>query len=120
MEDPGDYVTDFDLSFEPMSALGWQVDTVPWRDRSIEWDDYDAVYICTPWDYPQDAETFIDVLESIEESTAHLVNELSLVRWTFAKTYLRDLETRGAAIVPSLWYDDIDATDEHLRLIRAQ
>lgn len=108
MDDPGDFVTDYDLSFEPMLALGWQVDTVAWRDTSIEWDDYDAVYICTPWDYPQHAEHFIAVLEAIERSSAILVNELSLVRWTLAKTYLRDLEECGAAIVPSLWFDDID------------
>lgn len=107
MADPGDYVTDYHLSFEPMLALGWQVDTVAWRDGSVEWDCYDAVYICTPWDYPEHAAQFIAVLEAIERSSATLVNELSLVRWTLAKTYLRDLEERGAAIVPSLWFDDI-------------
>ena len=52
---------------------------------------------------------FIDVLTRIERSRAHLVNPLSLVRWTLEKTYLRDLEQRGAAIVPSLWCDDFEA-----------
>ena len=111
MRDPGDFVTDYDLSFNAMADLGWQVDTVDWRDTSITWDDYDAVYICTPWDYPQHTARFIEVLETIDRSSARLVNDLSLVRWSLAKTYLRDLEARGAAIVPSLWFDDIDATD---------
>ncbi len=108
MHDPGDFVTDYDLSFDAMAALGWRVDTVPWRDTSIDWDEFDAVYICTPWDYPQDAELFMRVLESIDVSSAHLLNPLSLVQWTLTKTYLRDLEARGAAIVPSIWFDDID------------
>lgn len=110
MEDPGDFVTDYDLSFDAMVDRGWQVDTVPWRDTSIDWDGYDAVYICTPWDYPEDADLFMRVLETIDSSSAHLLNPLSLVKWTLAKTYLRDLENRGAAVVPSIWFDDIDAS----------
>lgn len=109
MQDPGDYVMDYDLSFDAMSALGWHVDTVPWREPSIDWNEYDAVYICTPWDYPEDADLFMRVLEAIDASSAHLLNPLSLVKWSLAKTYLRDLEEKGAAIVPSIWFDDIDA-----------
>lgn len=110
MADPGDFVTDYDVSFAAMMALGWQVDTVSWRDPAIDWNDYVAVYICTPWDYPDHLDEFIEVLQRIERSNAHLVNAMSLVHWTLEKTYLRDLEQRGAAIVPSLWFDDIDTS----------
>jgi len=48
------------------------------------------------------------VLHTIESSSAHLINPLSLVHWSLAKSYLRDLEERGGAIVPSLWFDDFD------------
>jgi glutathione synthase/RimK-type ligase-like ATP-grasp enzyme len=105
MQDPGEFVTDYHLSFAAMTARGWQVECVPWRDRSHDWDQYDAVYICTPWDYPDDPELFMAVLESIEASSAHLINPISLVRWSLAKTYLRDLADRGGAVVPSLWLD---------------
>ncbi len=108
MEDMGDFVTDFHLSFEPMSALGWKVDTVAWRS-AVDWSIYDAVYICTPWDYPNHLPQFLDVLADIESSRALLVNDLSLVHWTLQKTYLRDVEQRGSDIVPSTWYDDFDS-----------
>lgn len=108
MEDPGDFVTDYDLSFDAMADLGWRVDCVPWRDPSHDWNQYDAVYICTPWDYPEDPGLFMQVLEAIEASTAHLINPISLVRWSLAKTYLRDLAERGGAVVPSLWFDRFD------------
>ena len=104
MEDMGDFVTDFHLSVEPMAALGWQVETVPWRS-SADWDEFDAVYICTPWDYPDYLPQFLDVLVSIESSHALLINDLSLVHWTMEKTYLRDIELRGGDIVPSTWYE---------------
>lgn len=109
MDDPGDFVTDYDLSFDAMADLGWQVDCISWRNPSHDWSQYDAVYICTPWDYPDDAALFMRVLEAIEVSRAHLINPISLVRWSLAKTYLRDLAERGGAVVPSLWFDEFEA-----------
>lgn len=110
MADPGDFVTDYDVSYAAMADFGWEVNPVVWRDSSIDWDRYDAVYICTPWDYPQHIDEFIRVLQNIEDSSAVLANPLSLVQWTLAKSYLRDLEQQGAGIVPSIWFDDIDTT----------
>ncbi len=108
MDDISGFVSDAELSFEPMAELGWEVEMVPWR-RATDWNDYDLVYICTPWDYQNDVEAFLDVLETIEASSAILVNSLGLVHWNLQKTYLRDLEIRGAAIVPSLFFEQFDA-----------
>ena len=109
MDSTDGWEIDADLSFEPMQALGWSIHMVPWRSVGVDWNQYDAVYIGTPWDYPDDPDTFLALLEAIDKSSAVLVNDISLVRWTIPKTYLRDLELRGAAIVPSLWYDGFDA-----------
>jgi hypothetical protein len=108
MREPGDFVTDYDVSIPAMMTLGWQVDTVVWDDPAIDWDTFDSVYLCTPWDYPDKLDLFLAVLDAIDRSSAVLINELSLVRWNLRKTYLRDLEERGGEIVPSLWYDDFD------------
>ena len=106
MREPGDFVTDYDVSFAAMDELGWRVDTVVWDDPAIDWDGYDAVYICTPWDYPEKLDLFLAVLEAIDRSAAQLINDLALVHWNLRKTYLRDIEERGGAIVPSLWHSD--------------
>lgn len=106
MREPGDFVTDYDVSFPAMAERGWRVETVVWDEPAIDWDGYDAVYICTPWDYPDKMDRFLDVLETIDRSSAQLVNDISLVHWNLRKTYLRDLEKRGGAIVPSLWHSD--------------
>ena len=108
MDDIGTFVSDADLSLAPMAELGWAVDMVPWR-RAADWDDYDVVYICTPWDYQNDVPGFLQVLETIERSSATLVNSLELVLWNLEKTYLGELESRGADIVPSLYFDRFDA-----------
>ena len=43
------------------------------------------------------------MLEQIVGLGVHLENDLALIRWNLAKTYLRDLEARGVAITPTLW-----------------
>lgn len=110
MQNPGDYVTDYHLSFEPMKKLGWDVVTVAWRSAP-DWNEFDAIYICTPWDYPEHASEFMEVLAAIDASSAVLYNDLSIARWNLEKTYLRDVEARGDDIVPSTWYDSFDAAD---------
>jgi len=109
MADPGDFVMDYELGIGPLTDLGWQVDTVPWREPGTDWDQYDAVYLCTPWDYPDHFDEFVAVLDRIDASSALLVNERSLVNWNMRKTYLRDLEAKGADIVPSVWCAGFDA-----------
>lgn len=108
MQDPGNFVTDYALGIPPMQDLGWTVDCVPWRRPHTHWNTYDAVYICTPWDYPAHVDEFLAVLQAIDESDAVLVNALEIVRWNLTKTYLKDLELGGAAIVPSSWHADFD------------
>ena len=110
MAEPGDFVTDYHLSFEPMSSLGWDVETVAWRSRP-DWNQFDAVYLCTPWDYPLHLDEFREVLATIDASDAVLFNDISIVHWNLEKTYMRDVEARGDDIVPSTWYEDFDVAD---------
>ncbi len=110
MQNPGDYVTDYHLSIEPMQKLGWEVVCVAWRSKP-DWNEFDAVYICTPWDYPEHAAEFMAALESIDASRAVLYNDFAIAQWSLEKTYLRDVEARGDAIVPSTWYDSFNAAD---------
>ncbi|WDD99746.1 ATP-grasp domain-containing protein [Thalassomonas actiniarum] len=103
---------------QPLKALGWQTHMVSWRDQEVNWDDYQVVIIRTPWDYQDDAPLFLQVLEKIEASNAVLENSLDIVRWNIDKNYLRQLETKGVTIVPTLWpqafdYDDVLAAFKH-------
>ena len=108
MDDISGFVSDAELSFAPMAELGWDVEMVPWQS-DLDWNAYELVYICTPWDYQNDVAGFLDVLATIETSSARLVNSLDLVRWNLQKTYLRELEARGADIVPSRFFKRFDA-----------
>jgi hypothetical protein len=87
--------------------LGWRVSPLSWKQTGIPWSDFDAVIIRSTWDYPDDVNLFLEVLEEIS-SASKLANAMNLVRWNLAKTYLRDLEHDGIGIVPTLWANEID------------
>lgn len=122
MADTGGWSIDSDLAFAPLERLGWRCEWQPWNADDVDWDSFDAVYIAATWDYPDDPDAFLLVMERIEQSSATLVNPIDLVRWNIPKTYLRDLEQRGAAIVPSRWYDRFDecSLDEEFAVFATQ
>ncbi len=95
------------LAHAPLARRGWQVEPVSWRAPAA-WDDYDLVVIRSPWDYQADPSAFLDVLDRIDASRAQLYNPLPIVRWNLCKTYLRDLQAAGVAIVPTRWLSGLD------------
>lgn len=103
MTDPGDYVIDDRHAYEPLRALGWRVEAVPWNRPDTAWEAYDLVVIRSPWDYTRAPGAFLATLAEIERRGVQLENRLPLVRWNLDKSYLRDLAARGVAIVPTVW-----------------
>src|SRR5690625_3578975 len=96
------------LLYKPLAERGWSAETISWRNRQIDWNQFEAVIIRSPWDYQQEPEAFFEVLQEIDRSSALLENKLELVEWNINKTYLRDLGEQGIEIVPSLWEDTFD------------
>ncbi|SET12836.1 ATP-grasp domain-containing protein [Thalassotalea agarivorans] len=106
MENLDEFEVYDELFYPHLTALGWQVSEVPWRDQSVNWNDFDVVLIRSPWDYQDDADAFMDTLQRIEESNAKLENSLNIVTWNINKKYLKDLQQKGVNIVPTLWFDE--------------
>ena len=90
------------LLIEPMKTLGWLAEEVSWRNERINWADYDAVIVRSTWDYQNDAEEFISVLEKIN-SVSYLENDLELMKWNMNKNYLFQLKQKGVTIVDTIW-----------------
>ncbi len=69
MDSLEDFVSDADLTVPAMEALGWSVEKRSWRDSSVDWDTIDLVYVCTPWDYHEHLEEFMQVLVVVPGGT---------------------------------------------------
>ncbi len=107
MDDSGSFEIYDSLLHAPLAKLGWQAFDISWRDTQVNWDDYDAVIIRSPWDYQEHCEDFLNVLEAIEASSALLANPIDLVKWNINKKYLAALETKGVQLVPTYWGETI-------------
>jgi hypothetical protein len=90
------------LLIEPMKMFGWTAEEISWRNKKVNWSDYDAVIVRSTWDYQNDAEKFVGVLEKIN-SLSYLENDLNLMKWNMNKNYLFDLEQKGVRIVDTIW-----------------
>ncbi len=106
MDDLVGYVSDDELAYAPLQELGWVVETVSWRDKLVQWEQYAAVIIRTTWDYQKNLPAFLEVLTEIESRT-RLANSLAIARWNADKIYLRQLESKGVQIVPTLWGENL-------------
>jgi glutathione synthase/RimK-type ligase-like ATP-grasp enzyme len=102
MDDMAGYVSDDELAIEPLTSLGWHVETVSWRETGVDWGRFDLVVIRTTWDYQKYPDEFIATLERIDTAT-RLENSLDVVRWNLDKRYLRELDSQGVRIVPTIW-----------------
>jgi hypothetical protein len=108
MDSLSGYTADDDLAIEPLRELGWEVETVSWRNTTTDWNKFEAVVIRTTWDYQRDPDKFLTVLRTIESSTARLENSLDIVRGNLNKAYLRGLQADGIRIVPTIWNEQYD------------
>lgn len=79
---------------------------ISWDDANADWGTFDAAIIGTTWDYWDRKDDFLATLRRIESST-RLFNPAALVEWNIHKAYLRDLESRGARLIPTLWLDKV-------------
>lgn len=100
------------LLIEPMKTLGWIAEEISWRNEKVNWNDYDAVIVRSTWDYQNDSEKFISVLEKINNVT-HLENDLDLMKWNMNKSYLFDLEQKGVKIVDTIWEKSFNSSLAH-------
>jgi len=85
-------------------AKGAVIHDIAWDDPTADWPSFSGVIIGTAWDYWDRQEEFLQMLEKIEKQT-RLFNSSRLVRWNSHKSYLKDLEEKGAKTLPTLWID---------------
>ena len=99
-------VPDWEIDDRPfhvaLSGLDIEWSQPLWNDPGVEWADYDAVLIRTTWDYQYNCDQFLEWVDTVSHKTT-LHNDGRIIRWNAEKTYLRELESFGAALAPTLW-----------------
>ena len=88
-----------------------EVADIDWRAPLEHLVRFDLAILGTPWDYTEAKDEFIARLEALEAAGVVVANPSEVVRWNADKLYLRELEQRGAASIPTLWPEALDARD---------
>ena len=87
----------------PLAKLGIEARPAIWSDAKVNWAEAQAVILRSTWDYHLRLEEFLAWMTSLEETGARVFNPPTMLCWNADKIYLRDLERKGVAIVPTLW-----------------
>jgi glutathione synthase/RimK-type ligase-like ATP-grasp enzyme len=95
---------------EALRARGATTHAPRWDDPRVDWAGFDAVVVRTAWDYPARRDDFVAWAARVGELTA-LWNPADVLRWNTHKSYLIELEDRGAPVVPTAWLAAGDRVD---------
>lgn len=94
-----------------LARLGHELIEIDWRASPASFADFALALVGTPWDYQDDEPAFLAALDGIEQAGCQLCNPTTVVRWNSRKTYLHELEQRGAKLIPTIWVDNPTADD---------
>lgn len=108
---PIDY--DMPLLLEACAALDLDVEVCEWDDASIDWSQYAAVVLRSPWDYTERSSDFLQWCGQVDTLT-QLINPLRVIQWGLDKHYLADLAGHGVPVVQSQFVETGDCFREAL------
>jgi glutathione synthase/RimK-type ligase-like ATP-grasp enzyme len=85
-----------------LAERGVQVHLPLWNDAEVDWSSFDLAVVRTVWDYVDDRDGFVEWARYAERLVT-LLNPADVLRWNTHKSYLLELEERGAPVVPTAW-----------------
>jgi glutathione synthase/RimK-type ligase-like ATP-grasp enzyme len=89
---------------------GARVHRPVWHDPEVAWEGFDLALVRTTWDYHHRRDEFLAWAGGVAACT-RLWNPADVLRWNTHKSYLLELEDRGAPVVPTAWLGRGDAID---------
>jgi len=102
---PGWEVDDKPLIAE-LESKGAIVETPAWTD-DIDWGQFNATIIRTTWDYHLNISEFLKWTKRVPR----LYNNAAIVFWNSHKSYLKEMESKGATLAPTRWIQQGERCD---------
>ena len=100
-----------DILRKGFAPEGLELTPVRWTDPGMDWTRFAAVLVNCAWDYQDRHEDFLAMLDRIAGLGVAVFNDPATVRWNIRKTYLREIEAKGVAVIPTLWPEAPSAGD---------
>lgn len=95
---------------DALAARGVRFERPLWSDPDVDWSRYDLAVVRTVWDYTGDRDAFV-AWAARAGALTRVENPPDVLRWNTHKSYLIELEERGAPVVPTAWLGRDDRVD---------
>ena len=95
--------SDDELFAQELKRRGFCVHVVEWESP---WESgrFDVAIVRSTWNYIYNCASFLRWARCVEASGTKLFNSACFLEWNLCKLYLRELESVGVPILPTLWY----------------
>jgi glutathione synthase/RimK-type ligase-like ATP-grasp enzyme len=100
----------FDRNVAALRNAGLEVEARSWTEAG-DLRAFDLVMPLLVWGYVRDHRSWLKTVESWQAAGVKLQNPASALAWNSRKTYLATLGSRGAPVVPALFYDRLSLED---------
>lgn len=100
-----DLTRDDRLLVDQLEAIGVETKVFVWDRLDVSWSTFDQVIVRSCWDYHQRPDEFAAWILAMERDGVRLWNPPRVLRWNMDKVYLRNLQQKGAGVVPTVWLD---------------
>jgi glutathione synthase/RimK-type ligase-like ATP-grasp enzyme len=85
-----------------LAASGVEMQIIDWRSPGVDFRQFDLLVLRSCWDYHLRGTEFTEWLERAAREV-RVLNELDTVLWNQNKFYLRELESQGIEIAPTIF-----------------
>lgn len=93
---------DWPLLSAALEDAGADVERVSWDDEQVDWRRFDLTVIRSTWDSVDRPQEYLGWARRTSASTT-VMNPVAAIEWNIDKRYLRALQSRGIAVVPTRW-----------------
>jgi glutathione synthase/RimK-type ligase-like ATP-grasp enzyme len=93
------------LLVEPLNTKKIDVVAAAWDDKNVDWSKFDTIILRSCWNYHLKYKQFTEWLDHIEKLKVPVWNPIPIIRWNSNKKYLKDLEYKGAPIIPTVFVE---------------
>ena len=102
-----DHDTDLPLLIRAFGDRGIVADVVDWDNPTVDWSQYVAAVLRSPWDYHRRHDEFVQWLATVSAAT-RLFNPADIVAWNIDKTYLTELVAAGIQVIPTTYVSNAE------------
>lgn len=106
-----DFYEEAHLVAELLRGMGHRVDMLEWHDASAQWEQYGLINLQFCADYIERPAEFKAWLGRLKQMDAPLFNPADAVLWNMDKAYLKELEAKGFAGIPTVFAAPGEAVD---------